>query len=389
MQRVFQNFCESTTLHGFSYLYIAKSLAGKVFFSSIILAMSIIGLFFLATNYVHYSKSTLITTIETTTAPLSEAIFPSITVCNFNQLEASYLKDKGLWEDLDLRNLLIKRYMTGHQGNLTDEEENEWMPIILEALKFNFSDYPEYYGDEVGYDYDTPFWDGRQWCRNLFLLSRFENKSIPWSMMNKTHELEIGAYFYGTDFGSCCFLSGHADLEGSESDYLSLDASAKHGESKGLSILFNIELFNYGYINGKGAGLKIALHHHLDKPMMQFSSRQIRSGSEVQINLNPVVSYTTQAALDGLTPFERLCFVEGENNLTTLPLDKEFRYEMNNCLIDEGILKVYFECRCDPIFSNEDPYQEFLPECQGKNLFCANEVTKTMGLIYEEGGDFR
>ena len=45
-----------------------------------------LGAFFLITNLVDYLGSTTVTTLETTTGSLNEIYYPSVTVCNMNQI---------------------------------------------------------------------------------------------------------------------------------------------------------------------------------------------------------------------------------------------------------------------------------------------------------------
>ena len=52
----------------------------------------------------------------------------------------------------------------------------------------------------------------------------------------------------------------------------------------------------------------MALHHHLDKPLMKFSSDLLRPGTETQINLKPVITYTSQELLHDFSPEKRNCY---------------------------------------------------------------------------------
>ena len=76
----------------------------------------------------------------------------------------------------------------------------------------------------------------------------------------------------------------------------------KNGESNGLDIILDAEQFNYGFnhqnIDSNGVGFKLTLHDHRDKPMIQFSSQLIHTGTETQIDINPVVTYTTDSAVN-------------------------------------------------------------------------------------------
>ena len=119
--------------------------------------------------------------------------------------------------------------------------------------------------------------------------------------------------------------------------------------------------------------------------MIQFSEQLIQTGTATQINLKPILSYTTDDAISTFTPNERNCYANGEANLTYLPYNLGFRYEMNNCLIDQGIRDIIWNCRCTPRFWDEcvycdDGYAAFIPYCTGKGLHCANTRLKSMGI---------
>ena len=87
----------------------------------------------------------------------------------------------------------------------------------------------------------------------------------------------------------------------------------------------DVEQFNYAEHNTLAGGLNLALHHHSDKPMMQFSSQLISAGLETHINLKPTLSYTTENALAMLSPGERKCYTSSEANLNYLPFSDGYR----------------------------------------------------------------
>lgn len=70
MKRTLERFCESTSLHGYGYLLIAESIFVKIFWILVIIVMTCIGFAFLILNTNKYIQSTLVTTIESSTAPL-------------------------------------------------------------------------------------------------------------------------------------------------------------------------------------------------------------------------------------------------------------------------------------------------------------------------------
>ena len=92
----------------------------------------------------------------------------------------------------------------------------------------------------------------------------------------------------------------------------------------------------------------MSLLHHKDLAMMQFGSVLLHSGTETQMNIKPTVSYATNAAISTFPPEVRGCYAEGEVNMTYLHHSDGFRYEMNNCIINEGIRDIIWNCRCLP-----------------------------------------
>ena len=106
----------------------------------------------------------------------------------------------------------------------------------------------------------------------------------------------------------------------------------------------------------------------------------VNPGTETQINLKPTISYTSDDLLSTFSPQERNCYVDREANLTYLPFEDGYRYEMDNCLIDEGIRDVIWNCRCWPSIWRPSDFKKFeayrvLPYCAGgrtKNITFKN-----------------
>ncbi len=83
----------------------------------------------------------------------------------------------GVYGDKFKTDTFIKFYMTGYEGNLTKEEEkviDEFQkmymgtPMYHESLPYTDSPSP------------SPYYDGRQWCNNMFMSVRFRGRSATW-----------------------------------------------------------------------------------------------------------------------------------------------------------------------------------------------------------------
>ena len=118
----------------------------------------------------------------------------------------------------------------------------------------------------------------------------FQEKSYTWKHNKNCCN---GNFKYPTDFGLCCVFVPHVFMEALNinlenfqhfNDLLfSVDATAKNGEKNGLDIVLNLEQFNHAGLIPRGEGFKIALHHHLDKPIIEFSSDLLHPGTETQV----------------------------------------------------------------------------------------------------------
>lgn len=62
--KLLKDFCESTSLHGYSYFQIADSVLSKTIWAIIILLATGTGLSFLVINTKAYMKATITTSIE-------------------------------------------------------------------------------------------------------------------------------------------------------------------------------------------------------------------------------------------------------------------------------------------------------------------------------------
>ena len=81
-RKVFNEFCESTSLHGYNYWYNADSVILKVAWAVVILAATCLGMVFLANQTKEYIDGRILTTIETSSAPLDVSLM-SVWLWNF------------------------------------------------------------------------------------------------------------------------------------------------------------------------------------------------------------------------------------------------------------------------------------------------------------------
>ena len=224
----------------------------------------------------------------------------------------------------------------------------------------------------------------RQACQNQVIAQEYNDTTI--SFMD--YDGSLGPWQLNTDFGICCMMQPHITLQkiGANEKIFKIDTSAKIGESNGIRILIDAEVFNHGIDKNHGIGFKIALYEIGDKPIIQFSSKLISTGSEVQISIAPSLSITTDEAISRLTPEKRNCYNESETALTFLKKSHGYKYSFTTCLYNELLKEIIFDCRCYPIFFVESFFPDVtkdIESCSGEGLFCAQHKIKQLTSLHK------
>ena len=93
-----------------------------------------------------------------------------------------------------------------------------------------------------------------------------------------------------------------------------------------------------------------------------------------QLSLVPEIIYTTDHALTTFSPETRGCYSSTEANLTYLPYSMGYRYELKNCIANEKIRDIIFNCHCYPRYFPPCIgcyFPKSILSCSGEKLACA------------------
>ncbi|TRY74967.1 hypothetical protein TCAL_04960, partial [Tigriopus californicus] len=297
-------------------------------------------------DFVH---SNVVTTVDTMTAPLSEVFFPSVVVCNINQVRDSY------FEELLANQKAMVQQSQAHNENLTLVE-------------------------------DVDVSGTHQLCKDMFIYSKW-NGSTTFSFESERD--------FGTDYGICCWYTPQFNFteivrvsheQGLEEPnwghwFTNIEKGAKTGKDNGYTMLLDIESFDYKFFNEGSEGLKVALVHHLDMPIMRQIGFHISPGTENQIAVTPTLISTSKHAVERFVPEQRDCYCEDEISLKYLPRDHGYRYEMSNCLFEAAFENILEQCNCFPGFhtTGDESHSANYSTCIGDDLVCVNELMNRMG----------
>ena len=82
-----KSYCEQTSLHGWYYISShGGKTAWRIVWTAIVVTSIAVASYFIYKAAEDFTTSTVVTTIHSTTEPLSEVYFPAVTVCNINQV---------------------------------------------------------------------------------------------------------------------------------------------------------------------------------------------------------------------------------------------------------------------------------------------------------------
>jgi len=409
-------FCGDTSLHGWQYIprfpgagflgWLHRAAWFILVFSSICFAWyNAVDLF---RDY--YWQSPLIS-ISDTTGPIKEVYFPSVTVCNLNQLRMSQAHRMGFEEfsrDSQISRLFVQKYFfasTGEDEGESDEgaEENldrkqkiNWAEelskiqgnLTAEGIKWNETSQPFITVKGTAQD-----------CSDLMIHTK-------WNGIDKYN---YSSHITYTDFGYCCRIYPRLELGNEPSMLLPSDSDSpgwvkdeyngttfwqeyekrrgsKNGIENGLMLLMDVETFENAHYPRKADGLIVALSGNLEQPLVGQSGTFVEPGSANLISFSVFGTNTTDKAVENYKPDvngnptggTRTCYVDNndrlEFDLEYFNKEKYFKYSMSNCLYSAMAAAIEKTCNCTPLFTRRDQNV-----CMGAKLNCMEQLTKLWG----------
>ena len=251
-----------------------------------------------------FNKTKVVTTIKSTTGSLDQVFFPSVTICNINQVRESFFLDM----DLDPRinpeaeatiDLLYRQFYSGNDEAALSEAEERLVKNFLTSDKYVMAEF-NYYNQTIrgNKKYEKEIKDhnsfrvqfkkhiekGAQLTRlavqeplgHMILKASFGNRTKPGTSKDFMPH-------FGTDYGICSIIKPQTVFDPAlEKMYFKKKAFGEHinikkgaevGRKNGLSFLLDTETFDYSFHLRASEGFKIAIHHHLDQPIMSIKVR--------------------------------------------------------------------------------------------------------------------
>lgn len=193
--------------------------------------------------------------------------------------------------------------------------------------------------------------------------------------------------FFGTDYGLCSLIKPQITFNSSLDDLpfaslmtnysSSIGPGIQLGKENGLSLLLDAEVYDYAFSPQKGEGFKLAIHSHMDQPIMALSDIDLSPGFVTQLSVTPILRDTTDQAKWRFSPEERGCYFDGEMMFKYLP-SSLYRYGLSNCLFAATYDQILDQCGCVPFFHTM-AYEDYPRICAGPDLLCMNTILRDIG----------
>ena len=127
--------------------------------------------------------------------------------------------------------------------------------------------------------------------------------------------------YFGTDYGICSIIKPqtvfdpelehmHFKLKAFGGHKKNIKKGAEVGRKNGLSILLDTETFDYSFHLKASEGFKIAIHHHLDQPIMSIKVSGLRQ-------LRHQYFYYSNFLIQGAGHFPRISLPSSCNTYST------------------------------------------------------------------------
>ncbi|XP_058066217.1 sodium channel protein Nach-like [Anopheles bellator] len=350
--RTFWIFCESSSLHGLRY--IAGSGREGFLLRFVWSVFSLVGLGFTVTlgysAWEQFRTNPTLTTIETTTFPVSMIPFPSVTLCNINKIHSAKAKelsqqliDLGMSENdtVDLLGALPRLH--------------DYRPVsdrVLELEQFLLS---------KGYDAERLAFEVAPPCETMMVDCFWLMQPVPCAKVFRRTKIFAG---YCCSYNADQFLepinTRAGDRDSSESLYVT-----GIGKGEGLSVLVDIGESYYTGPHRFTHGVKVFVHQSFDIPDASDYTAIVQRGVETDVSVLPVI-ISASPAMRAMPVERRGCAFDGEKTITTA-----LRYTHSNCMNECEQRHWQRVCQCVPLFKQIVELQVLrVPVCGFRDLPC-------------------
>jgi len=389
-QTNWENFCGSTTWHGWCFLY-DDSLEGptmvfaRCFWVFIVLLTTALCVVLVYITIQDWKSGPIDTTFtnKMREAGKGAAPFPAVTICSPNLVSRSFAKGYGPGEPssksseaffewayrgvpeeghsfgpeqikgvVDWRSVKLNSVIA-MIAYMYARDENDALRIAFNLLSAENKNFTFELVDLLPFTADWYRPAATQiFGRSEVFHAYYKGRTLP------TDRARLLLHpFFDTDAGYCAYIrpevmfaeenDDKTYVQMLESDLLPQDAAhlVEHGEDGGLQLVLDAETYDYGEVSSGTAGFQVYLSHALDLPLMKFADIDVAVGNKALIMVEPKVIQTDETVQNSYATTSRECYRKNEFPLNILSLDR-YRYSYDNCIAEKMLADTNRKCHC-------------------------------------------
>ena len=355
-KRMFEGFCQETTLAGWAQLFHAKNFPMKVFWAFILFiahACMFILCYFITTDFL---QSGTLPVIKTTTGSIKDLEFPAIAFCNDNQIQASFARKTGFFENEQALKLFKSEFMFGKTDNNSFDEK-----IALQQVKDKLRQHFDWNETKYASDYSA------QKCSDMFLYGYWQGNSNLFEGPDAP-DLDSISFLSRNDAGTCCYIWMYSIV-----DTVQVKSSIEYG----LHLILDVETYEYFDTSYGSQGFKFWTADPSRKPLVSFSQINLSSGWEYLIEITTTLVNISKEAVFRFKPHERDCHTNSEFGLKHFNISGYF-YSMDNCYYNAAIEETIKHCNCSPPYHPTTSLKLKMDICTGNAKACEREQLRTI-----------
>uniref|UniRef100_A0A182N7Q3 Uncharacterized protein n=1 Tax=Anopheles dirus TaxID=7168 RepID=A0A182N7Q3_9DIPT len=368
--QTFWIFCENSSLHGLRYIGRSRTLRANVLlrFAWSVIAVVSVGFTLMLANsaWDQFRSNPTLTTIETTSYPVSLIAFPSVTLCNINKIhsmKAEELTIKLVELGIDVNDTTDILYTL---PRLNDYQPIEQRLLSLEDLLLSKG----YTAERLAFDVAPP-------CETMIV-------HCFWLMQ----PVQCGQMFRRTKIfaGYCCSFNADVFLEPifSRSANHSVPSESIHvtgiGKGEGLSVMLDVGENYYMASNRFSYGIEVFVHRSFDFPDFSDYTTIVERGKETDVSVLPTI-VSASPSLRSVPLAIRGCAFDDEGNRST-----SVPYTYSNCMNECEQRYIASVCKCIPLFKQTVELQALLEVsvCGFRDLACLLDLKQRVSFTSEQ-----
>ncbi|XP_050074382.1 sodium channel protein Nach-like [Anopheles maculipalpis] len=366
--QTFWIFCENSSLHGIRYIGRNKANKGNILLRCVwsVIAMVSLGFTLLLANsaWDQFRSNPTLTTIETTSYPVSLIAFPSVTLCNINKIHLGKAMELG-------RKLMNQGIHTNDTIDLlyTLPRLNDYRPIDKRIISI------EKLLNSKGYDTERIAYEVAPPCETMMVHCFWLMQPVQCSNLFRRTKIFAG---YCCSFNADKFLEPVFTRSQNVTPLESLYVTGI-GKGEGLSVIMDIGESNYMASNRFSYGIEVFVHRSFDFPDYSDYTAIVQRGTETDVSVLPTIVTASPLLRD--IPLERRgCAFDDEGNSTT-----SVPYTYSNCMNECELRFIASVCRCIPLYKQTYELQELLqvPICGFQDLVCLLDLKERVSFTSE------